>query len=211
MNFIARSTVLEEDAGNLIGLTKRQFTNLQTFQGALGDLAAGAITQSGDGERPFLAGGDTFVSLNPLTPISLYRVEGQETQANRREGSIDGKRSADKIQDKFDDAATRTCDDQFNNCADKANAGDADFEVGDCDAQNSEFFPALSSLFIFLCLSRSVCTCRRNGSSFANLDRCKATQAAAQVKSFASAGTGSQQINLGPADDAPGFDIVCDA
>lgn len=37
--------------------------NLQTFAGALGGIPAEAVTASGDGERPFAVGGDTFMDL----------------------------------------------------------------------------------------------------------------------------------------------------
>ncbi|KAK7740738.1 hypothetical protein SLS53_005206 [Cytospora paraplurivora] len=37
--------------------------NLQTFTGALGGIRADAITASGDSERPFAVGGDTFMDF----------------------------------------------------------------------------------------------------------------------------------------------------
>ncbi|KAH6855130.1 hypothetical protein B0I37DRAFT_48409 [Chaetomium sp. MPI-CAGE-AT-0009] len=44
----------------------------------------------------------------------------------------------------FDTAANRACDNQKNLCADMANNGGGNFEVGDCDRQTGEFeFPPL--------------------------------------------------------------------
>ena len=38
----------------------------------------------------------------------------------------------------FASAAGRSCDNQKNSCAQKANSGNSGFDVSDCDTQNSE-------------------------------------------------------------------------
>ncbi|KAH9881330.1 hypothetical protein IAQ61_000053 [Plenodomus lingam] len=63
----------------------RQLSDLQTFTGALGGAGAAPIVASGDPERPFRVGGDTF--------------------------------------DRFEGAGERSCDVQFQACADVVNGG----------------------------------------------------------------------------------------
>jgi hypothetical protein len=41
----------------------RRQNNLQTFQGALGGEAATPVEDSGNADRPFQVGGDTFVNI----------------------------------------------------------------------------------------------------------------------------------------------------
>ena len=53
--------------GGLV-LPRQGATNLQTFRGAVGGVAASAITDSGDSKRPFGVDGDTFVcGVGPLS------------------------------------------------------------------------------------------------------------------------------------------------
>ena len=73
--------------------------NLQSFGGNLG-AAATPIVDSGNEDRPFQVGGDTFVNLAA--------------------------------------ALQRSCDQQFNACANQANAGDAGFSTAECQAQKGE-------------------------------------------------------------------------
>jgi len=80
--------------------TKRQ-SNIQTFTGALGGVAATPIEDSGNADRPFQVKGDTFVNIGA--------------------------------------AVQRSCDQQFNACANLANGGDATLSVGACSDQKSEF------------------------------------------------------------------------
>jgi hypothetical protein len=65
-HFVLRSAaVLDESAANnddAWAALARRAQDLQTFGGALGGIGAGGITPSGDSERPFQAGGETFVS-----------------------------------------------------------------------------------------------------------------------------------------------------
>lgn len=48
------------------------------------------------------------------------------------------------MQNDFNTAADRSCDNQKNNCADLANNGGGSFEVGDCDRQNGKSLLFLS-------------------------------------------------------------------
>lgn len=50
-------------AGGLV-VPRQAGTNLQTFRGAVGGVAASAITDSGDAKRPFGVDGDTFVCIS---------------------------------------------------------------------------------------------------------------------------------------------------
>jgi hypothetical protein len=75
--------------------TKRQ-NNLQPFAGAVAGIAATPIEDSGNPDRPFQVGGDTFVNLGA--------------------------------------ALQRSCDQQFNACANEANGG-GDVDVASCAAQ----------------------------------------------------------------------------
>ncbi|SPN99742.1 uncharacterized protein DNG_02593 [Cephalotrichum gorgonifer] len=98
----------EMNSGWTLGLRPRQAAqNLQSFAGSLGGVAASAISNSGDPERPFTVDGDTF--------------------------------------NDFATAAGRSCDNQKNNCAELANNGGGDFEVGDCDKQNEACKAGISS------------------------------------------------------------------
>lgn len=86
-------------------LHKRQ-ANIQTFDGALGGVAATPVVDSGNADRPFQVKDATFVNIGA--------------------------------------ALQRSCDQQFNGCANIANAnGQADFSVSDCQAQKSEPTPLL--------------------------------------------------------------------
>ncbi|KAF2845625.1 hypothetical protein T440DRAFT_407557 [Plenodomus tracheiphilus IPT5] len=75
--------------------------NLQTFTAALGGIAATAVTNSGNANRPFQVKGDTFVNLGA--------------------------------------ALARSCDQQFNACANAANGGDATLSVSACSAQQGMY------------------------------------------------------------------------
>jgi hypothetical protein len=83
--------------------SKRQ-NNLQTFNGALGGIAATPIQDSGNANRPFQVKGDTFVNIAA--------------------------------------AVQRSCDQQFNACANAANGGDATLSVGACSDQKSKYIPS---------------------------------------------------------------------
>ncbi|PMD32268.1 hypothetical protein L207DRAFT_590562 [Hyaloscypha variabilis F] len=83
-------------------------TNLQTFTGALGGIAADPITQTGNAKTPFAVDGDTFTD--------------------------------------FATAATRSCNNQHNSCAQAANAGDnKSLTVGQCDTQQTNCEAAAAS------------------------------------------------------------------
>lgn len=90
-------------------LMPRTLTNLQTFTQALGGAVAPPITDSGNAQRPFEVGGDTFTD--------------------------------------FQSAATRSCNNQHNSCADVANSqgSSAGFKVGDCDTQQTACLAAQQS------------------------------------------------------------------
>lgn len=48
----------------------------------------------------------------------------------------------------FASAAARSCDDQMNGCAEVANAGGANFSVGDCEAQACEYLSSILLPFL---------------------------------------------------------------
>ncbi|EAT86304.1 hypothetical protein HBH56_028690 [Parastagonospora nodorum] len=74
--------------------------NAQSFNGALGGIAATPVLDSGNAVRPFSVKGDTFVNLKG--------------------------------------ALQRSCDQQFNACANVANAGNAAFSTQECSAQKTQ-------------------------------------------------------------------------
>jgi len=74
--------------------------NSQSFNGALGGVAATPVLDSGNAARPFSVRGDTFTDLAS--------------------------------------ALQRSCDQQFNGCANVANAGNATFSTDECSEQKSE-------------------------------------------------------------------------
>ncbi|EMD93477.1 hypothetical protein COCC4DRAFT_31167 [Bipolaris maydis ATCC 48331] len=84
---------------NALAISSRQ-NNIQTFTGALGGKAATPVLNSGNADRPFSVGGDTFVNAGA--------------------------------------ALQRSCDQQFNACANLANGGDASISVADCTTQKSK-------------------------------------------------------------------------
>ncbi|KAH7383167.1 hypothetical protein BKA66DRAFT_417846 [Pyrenochaeta sp. MPI-SDFR-AT-0127] len=75
--------------------------NAQTFNGALGGIAATPIVDSGNEDRPFQVKQDTFTNLGA--------------------------------------ALQRSCDQQFNACANAANGGTGDFSTQECQAQKGEY------------------------------------------------------------------------
>ncbi|KAH7562404.1 hypothetical protein BM1_01924 [Bipolaris maydis] len=84
---------------NALAISSRQ-NNIQTFTGALGGKAATPVLNSGNADRPFSVGGDTFVNAGA--------------------------------------ALQRSCDQQFNACANLANGGDASISVADCTTQKNQ-------------------------------------------------------------------------
>ncbi|EMD68147.1 hypothetical protein GGP41_001712 [Bipolaris sorokiniana] len=84
---------------NALAISPRQ-NNLQTFTGAVGGAAATPVLNSGNANRPFSVGGDTFVNAAA--------------------------------------ALQRSCDQQFNACANLANGGDETVSVAQCTAQKSK-------------------------------------------------------------------------
>lgn len=77
----------------------RRQNNLQTFNGALGGEAATPVEDSGNADRPFQVGADTFVNIEA--------------------------------------ALARSCDQQFNRCANVANGG-GNVAFEDCNTQKDE-------------------------------------------------------------------------
>ncbi|ETN43812.1 uncharacterized protein HMPREF1541_11136 [Cyphellophora europaea CBS 101466] len=88
----------------------RRQNNLQPFTGALGGEAATPIEDSGNANRPFQVGQDTFVNIGA--------------------------------------ALQRSCDQQFNRCANLANGGDQTLSVADCQAQKGMASTSLGMIFI---------------------------------------------------------------
>ncbi|EUC45066.1 hypothetical protein COCMIDRAFT_37210 [Bipolaris oryzae ATCC 44560] len=84
---------------NALAISPRQ-NNLQTFTGAIGGVSATPVLNSGNANRPFSVGGDTFVNAAA--------------------------------------ALARSCDQQFNGCANLANGGDDNVSVAQCATQKSE-------------------------------------------------------------------------
>ncbi|KAI8933995.1 hypothetical protein NX059_008765 [Plenodomus lindquistii] len=172
----------------------RQLSDLQTFSGALGGVPASPITNSGDTERPFLVGGDTF--------------------------------------DQFENAAQRSCDTQFNGCAEVANGvggggggggeggrggggrggngngndnnggngNDKDGGNGNGDgngngnANNKKRQNNQGGLTVNQCDEQK--------------SKCNAAQQSAPVKDFHSA---IPSTNIGPDPNFPEFDLICEA
>ena len=91
-----------------IPLASKRQANLQSFAGNLG-AAATPIVDSGNEDRPFQVGGDTFVNLAA--------------------------------------ALQRSCDQQFNACANQANSG-ADFSTAECQAQKGMFSEKFEWFFL---------------------------------------------------------------
>lgn len=103
----------------------------------------------------------------------------------------------------FQSAADRACDNQKNNCADMANSGQGNFEVGDCDKQNGEFSIALKRSLCFgdggarkLVLWKVV---SRDVNRYSISGQCKATAQTATQTAF-------QELVSSNAE----FDFICD-
>ena len=100
MKFTSALLVLSVAALSNARILRVRQANAQSFTGALGGIAATAIVDSGNADRPFQVKEDTFVNLGA--------------------------------------ALQRSCDQQFNACANAANGGAADFSTQECQAQKGE-------------------------------------------------------------------------
>jgi hypothetical protein len=101
------------------------------------DLLHDQITSSGNSQRPFEVNGNTFVCLPRPSPLSApLRPTTYSTIPIR--SLVIGCTLMEYIQTDFSSAASRSCSDQHNSCADAANSNkNAGFRVGDCDTQQS--------------------------------------------------------------------------
>lgn len=163
-------------------LPRQQVNNLQAFTSGLGGVRASAITQSNDPTRQFEVDGDTFVGCSLTSPHPPSR------ESNRCRGLR-------VKQDDYDTAANRACDNQHNECADKANNGDGSFTVADCDQQTSEL-PTHYPLLPIRKMGETLTV----ASSRHLLAQCKAAINNAPKTSF---------LKLVSSDDQ--FDIFCDS
>ncbi|KAL6159000.1 hypothetical protein ACJQWK_07880 [Exserohilum turcicum] len=99
----------------------RQLTNLQTFDGNLGNSPAPPITNSGDEKRPFKVDGDTFTQFDSAAQRSCdNQFQGCSTTANKAGGGGDGKNGK---------LTVNQCDGQKNKCLEaQKNAKVKDFK-----------------------------------------------------------------------------------
>ncbi|KAF2794738.1 hypothetical protein K505DRAFT_324555 [Melanomma pulvis-pyrius CBS 109.77] len=65
----------------------RQATDLQTFNGALGGVAASPITNSGDSKRPFAVDGDTFPDFKSASGRSCDNQKNGCSEAANAQGN----------------------------------------------------------------------------------------------------------------------------
>jgi hypothetical protein len=113
----------------------RQISNLQTFEGQLGGVAASPITNSGDAKRPFSVDGDTFDSFESAAQRSCdnqFNKCGDAANGNGNNNNNDRKereRGGDRDGNGNDEKKK------------KGKRQDGGLSVQACDEQKSKFFP----------------------------------------------------------------------
>ncbi|KAK3330959.1 hypothetical protein B0H66DRAFT_82990 [Apodospora peruviana] len=111
-------------------------TNLQVFSGALGGVAASAITDSGDPQRPFGVDGDTFPDF---ATAAIRACDNQKNscakQANSQQGTF-------KVSD---------CDKQSEECKATAKGAEASAPTFVASAPATATFFSSNEEFDFFC------------------------------------------------------------
>ncbi|KAL5120532.1 hypothetical protein ACEQ8H_001550 [Pleosporales sp. CAS-2024a] len=209
----------------------RQLSDLQTFSSALGGAKAPPITDSGDPQRPFLVGGDTFTDFASAgersCDIQFQACQaiangnggggggGNSNQAKAKSQSQRGGSSGRQRKQKSNEGANHNSNANNNNNnnnsnsnngranADKNSAGTN--KTGGQNRRDEAFGNETDSYIDDL-------VARQNGGINVNQcdqqkNQCKSEQDLATIKNFS---TAVASTNIGPDPNFPDFDLICE-